>query len=159
MRRASRVLAVVAAAAVIAMPTLASELYEFDTSAQQKRFQQLTNELRCLVCQGQSIADSNADLALDLREKVHEMILAGASDAEIRDFMTDRYGDFVLYRPPFQYSTVVLWLAPIALGVVAVAVALVAAARRRRGNAPRPLSPAERERLRQVGMDEDEGPR
>ncbi|MGN6527770.1 MAG: cytochrome c-type biogenesis protein [Burkholderiaceae bacterium] len=90
----------------------------------------ITSELRCLVCQNQTIADSHADLAVDLRQEVREMIRAGRSGDQIRRYMTDRYGDFVLYRPPFKASTLALWLGPLALLVVAV-VALVAAISRR----------------------------
>jgi cytochrome c-type biogenesis protein CcmH len=81
----------------------------------QARFEQITNELRCLVCQNQTIADSNAELAQDLRAKAREMLIAGASDDEIRNYMTDRYGDFVLYRPPLTPKTWVLWAAPVLL--------------------------------------------
>jgi cytochrome c-type biogenesis protein CcmH len=72
----------------------------------------LTAELRCLVCQNQTIADSHAPLAVDLRQQVRELIDKGKSDAEITSYMTDRYGDFVLYRPPFNASTALLWAGP-----------------------------------------------
>ena len=78
----------------------------------QARYETLTRELRCLVCQNQPISDSNAPLAEDLRRQVREMLLSGSSDREIYSFMTDRYGDFVLYRPPFARRTWLLWLAP-----------------------------------------------
>ena len=78
----------------------------------QARYETLIRELRCLVCQNQPIADSNAPLAKDLRRQVREMLLSGSSDSEIYSFMTDRYGDFVLYRPPFVQRTWLLWLAP-----------------------------------------------
>ncbi len=78
----------------------------------QARYDRLINELRCLVCQNNSIADSNAGLAADLRREVRSLLLAGKSDAEILSFMTARYGDFVLYRPPFVRRTWALWLAP-----------------------------------------------
>lgn len=81
----------------------------------QARYDRLTAELRCLVCQNQTVADSNADLAKDLRNKTREMLLAGNTDAEILAFMTERYGDFVLYRPPVATRTVVLWAAPVLL--------------------------------------------
>ncbi len=84
----------------------------FDDPALQARYETLTRELRCLVCQNQAIADSNATLAADLRREVRAMIADGASDAEIKEFMVARYGDFVLYRPPFKRSTWLLWLAP-----------------------------------------------
>jgi len=85
---------------------------DLPTPELQARYDSLINELRCLVCQNQSIADSNAGLASDLRREVHSMLLAGKTDAEILKFMTDRYGDFVLYRPPFVRRTLLLWLAP-----------------------------------------------
>ncbi|MCZ6717091.1 MAG: cytochrome c-type biogenesis protein CcmH [Gammaproteobacteria bacterium] len=78
----------------------------------QARYETLTRELRCLVCQNQPISDSNAPLAEDLRRQVREMLLSGSSDREIYSFMTDRYGDYVLYRPPFAKRTWLLWLAP-----------------------------------------------
>ena len=83
----------------------------------------LTSELRCLVCQNQSLADSHADLAIDLKNQVREQMRAGRSDAEIRDYMVARYGDFVLYDPPFKLSTALLWVGPfvfLLLGLVAL---------------------------------------
>ncbi len=93
------------------------EVYSFSNPGYELRYQALTEELRCLVCQNQNIADSHAELAQDLRRKVYEMITAGKSDDEIVEYMTDRYGDFVLYRPPLNPKTMILWLAP-ALAVV-----------------------------------------
>jgi len=87
----------------------------FESMLQEDRFNQLTLELRCLVCQNQNLADSDAQLAHDLRAEVHEMLVAGKSDDEIKQFMVERYGDFVLYRPPVQKNTYLLWLAPIVL--------------------------------------------
>ncbi|HEX7029159.1 MAG TPA: cytochrome c-type biogenesis protein [Gammaproteobacteria bacterium] len=87
----------------------------FDDPRQQARYENLINELRCLVCQNQTIADSNADLALDLRNKVAEQIAAGKTDAEIIGYLTARYGDFVLYRPPVQANTLLLWTGPLLL--------------------------------------------
>jgi cytochrome c-type biogenesis protein CcmH len=81
----------------------------------QERFEKITNELRCLVCQNQTIADSNAELAQDLRAQTRRMLLEGATDDEVRTFMTERYGDFVLYRPPLSPKTWVLWFAPVLL--------------------------------------------
>jgi cytochrome c-type biogenesis protein CcmH len=79
------------------------------------RLMKLSSELRCLVCQNQTIADSNAELAVDLRAEIREKIQAGMSDAAIKDFMVARYGDFVLYRPPVKNTTLVLWLGPFLL--------------------------------------------
>jgi cytochrome c-type biogenesis protein CcmH len=92
-------------------------------------------ELRCLVCQNQTIADSTSDLADDLRKQVREQLRQGASNAQVLTFMTERYGDFVLYRPPFKASTVLLWLGPAALLVLGLG-ALVLVLRRRARLAP-----------------------
>jgi cytochrome c-type biogenesis protein CcmH len=88
------------------------ETLNFANPQQEIRYREIIAELRCLVCQNQNLADSNADLAKDLRKKTHAMILAGQSDAQIIDFMVARYGDFVRYRPPFKPSTVLLWISP-----------------------------------------------
>ncbi len=95
----------------------------------QERYVRLANELRCLVCQNQSIADSTADLAADLRQQVREMLLNGATDREILDYMVDRYGDFVRYRPDFNPRTYALWIGPFLL--LAVGLAIIAALLRR----------------------------
>jgi cytochrome c-type biogenesis protein CcmH len=82
------------------------------------RLLRITGELRCLVCQNQTIADSHSGLAEDLRREVREQLRKGASDEQVVQFMTDRYGDFVRYRPPFKASTALLWIGPAALLVV-----------------------------------------
>jgi len=139
----------VVCALLLTRPVVAAEpVYRFDTTGQQQRFQTLTQSLRCLVCQGESIANSNADLATDMRAKVHELLLAGRSNEAIRGYMTERYGDFVLFRPPFKPTTWLLWLAPGVLGVVALGVALATARRRRRTDRAA-LTRAERDRLDQ----------
>ena len=100
---------------------VASEINEAATAADpvaEKRLQGLSEELRCLVCQNQTIADSNAELAQDLRREIRVMIRDGKSDKEIVDFMVARYGDFVLYRPPVKGITLLLWGGPIALLVL-----------------------------------------
>ncbi len=89
-----------------------------ETPEQRARYQHLAEELRCLVCQNQTLADSNAELAGDLRRQVETMIVAGRSDDEIKGFLVARYGDFVLYRPPVQSNTWLLWLGPFGLLVV-----------------------------------------
>ena len=88
------------------------EAVRFDNAEMEKRYNKLIYELRCLVCQNQNIADSNAELAQDLRAQVLKMIRQGKSDEDIMDFMVTRYGDFVLYRPPFKLRTLLLWLGP-----------------------------------------------
>ena len=86
--------------------------YEFATEAQEELFNKLSNELRCLVCQNQAIADSNADLAKDLRDEMYGMLKEGKTEQEIVDFMVARYGDFVLYNPPMKPTTWLLWFGP-----------------------------------------------
>ncbi|MCP9450019.1 MAG: cytochrome c-type biogenesis protein CcmH [Nitrospira sp.] len=98
-----------------------------DDPAVEARLKQLAGELRCLVCQNQTLADSNAPLAEDLRREVREMIVRDMSDREIVDFLVSRYGDFVLYRPPLKTTTVLLWAGPFVLlvgGGIALAVTL-----------------------------------
>ena len=87
----------------------------FDDPALQSRYENINRELRCLVCQNQTIADSNATLAQDLRHEVRGMLAAGKTDDEIRTFMIERYGDFVLYRPRMTASNFLLWAAPVLL--------------------------------------------
>lgn len=99
----------------LAQQTPVQEPMVFDSQEQEDRFNQLTRELRCLVCQNQNLADSDATLAHDLRREVHEMLQAGQSNEQIKQFMVERYGDFVLYRPPVQTNTYLLWLAPLVL--------------------------------------------
>lgn len=103
--------------------------------ALEKRVVQLSSELRCLVCQNQSLADSNADLAIDLKNQVRSQLQAGKTDAQIRDYMVARYGDFVLYDPPFKASTLVLWAGPFALLLLGLA-GLLAYMRRRQRRLP-----------------------
>ncbi len=97
---------------------------DFADPVLQARYESITKELRCLVCQNETIADSNADLAIDLRREVHKMIADGKTDDEIKEFMLNRYGDFVLYKPRITGKTVILWGAPVLMllfGVVAAA--------------------------------------
>jgi cytochrome c-type biogenesis protein CcmH len=110
----------------------------------QRRLVDLAAQLRCLVCQNQSIAESNAELAVDLRNQINEQIKAGKSDQEIVDFMVTRYGDFVLYRPPFKPTTALLWLGPAALLLLAVVAFYRALIARRKRIEERPLTDAER---------------
>ncbi len=95
---------------------------ELEDPVLQARYENINQELRCLVCQNQTIADSNAGLAVDLRRQVREMLEAGKSDEEIMAFMTQRYGDFVTYRPPFTTRTYFLWFAPLIFVLIGLAV-------------------------------------
>ena len=100
---------------LLSVAVFAQEPMVFENQQQQDRFDQLTQELRCLVCQNQNLADSDAPLAHDLRREVHAMLQSGQSNEQIKQFLVERYGDFVLYRPPVQKNTYLLWLAPLFL--------------------------------------------
>jgi cytochrome c-type biogenesis protein CcmH len=115
-------------------------------AALERRVQTLSEELRCLVCQNQSLADSHAPLAVDLKNEVREKLRQGASEADVITFMTERYGDFVLYRPPLKATTLLLWFGP-GLLLVAGLLALFMRLRRRAAAAVDPmLTAAERAR-------------
>lgn len=107
---------------LLALPGMAAiETNQFDTPEQEALYKELIEELRCLVCQNQNLADSNAELATDLRRKTYEMVRSGKQRDEIVSYMVQRYGDFVLYRPPVNNSTILLWGGPfliLLLGVV-----------------------------------------
>ncbi|MFZ5556728.1 MAG: cytochrome c-type biogenesis protein [Pseudomonadota bacterium] len=100
--------------------------------ALERRLQVLAKELRCLVCQNESLADSQAELANDLRREVRDLMRSGKTDAEVKQYLVARYGDFVLYRPPVKGSTYLLWVGPFVLLAVALAVLIVLLRRRRR---------------------------
>jgi len=109
---------------VLALRAFAIDPLPFKDRAEEVRFQNLTKELRCLVCQNQSLADSEAQLAGELRRQVFEMMQSGKSDAEIKQYLVARYNDFVLYDPPMKPGTWLLWLGPGALLIVGVGVLL-----------------------------------
>jgi cytochrome c-type biogenesis protein CcmH len=111
------------------------------------RLKALAEELRCLVCQNQTIADSNAPLAVDLRNQIRGQIAQGRSDDQIRGYMVERYGDFVLYKPPFQATTLVLWLGPPALIAAGIVAFFVVVRRRRAAPAAAEVSPKRRKEL------------
>ena len=128
-------------ASTLTMPAHAAEDAAFE-----RRVQKVSEELRCLVCQNQTIADSNADLAVDLKNQVRERLKQGASEKEVIAFMTERYGDFVLYRPPVKGTTLLLWFGP-GLLLVGGLIALFMRLRRRAAAAVEPvLSDDERAR-------------
>lgn len=125
----------------------ATEVRRFDDANQQQRYENLIKELRCLVCQNQSLADSDADLAKDLRDEVYAIIQSGKTEREAAQFLVDRYGDFVLYRPPFKSTTTVLWAGPFALLLIG-SIFLLRQARRRSAERDKPqLTDDERHRL------------
>ena len=119
-----------------------------DDPVLEKRVKTLSEELRCLVCQNQSLADSNADLAIDLRNQVRELMQAGKSDEEIREFMVDRYGDFVLYSPPVKASTLVLWGGPFVLLLIGIVLLATYLRRRERQLRAQAMSTEDRARAR-----------
>ena len=115
----------------------------------EKRVMKLSQELRCLVCQNETLADSRADLAEDLRSKIREQMKAGKSDKEIVAFLTDRYGDFVLYRPPVKPTTYLLWFGPFVL-IAGLALLFHYLKQRRELISERPLSAEERGRVEEL---------
>ena len=125
------------------------EVYQFTSPELELRYQSLTEELRCLVCQNQNIADSHAELAQDLRRKVYEMLSSGQSNAQIIDYMTERYGDFVLYRPPFNMRTILLWFTPV-LALLIGALGFMSILNRRETNADEQLSQKELARIKEL---------
>ncbi len=104
----------------------------FEDPALQARYERLGRELRCLQCRSETIADSNASLAVDLRRQLRELIAAGKSDDEIMKYMTDRYSDYVRYKPPLAARTVLLWAAPVLLVLGAIGAAVVVISRKSR---------------------------
>ncbi|GAA4652304.1 cytochrome c-type biogenesis protein CcmH [Kistimonas scapharcae] len=127
------------------------DTWEFDDQAQFDRYKMLTEELRCPKCQNQNIADSNAPIANDLRAEVYRMLQTGQNDEQIVDFMLDRYGDFVLYKPRLSAGTLLLWFGPL-LFLVAGGVTLFVIIRRNRLASPQAdhLTAAEKDRLKQL---------
>ena len=122
------------------------EAFKFETKAEEQHFKDLIEELRCLVCQNQSLADSDAELAHDLRAEVYDMIQAGKSDDEIVEFLVARYGDFVLYNPPVKPANYLIWFGPFVLLLVA-AFLLLRAIRRQKRNAVTDITPEQRAKL------------
>jgi cytochrome c-type biogenesis protein CcmH len=146
-----RAIVLLLALVVAALPALAVEPTEMlKDPALEARAREIGQALRCVVCQNQSIDDSAAEVARDMRRTVRERLVAGDTNDQVFDYMVARYGDYVLLKPPFKLGTVVLWLgAPLVLLVAASAIMLTAL--RRRATAPLPpLSEEERERLRSL---------
>ncbi|MCW8948785.1 MAG: cytochrome c-type biogenesis protein CcmH [Sedimenticola sp.] len=108
----------------------AIEATQFDDPDKEARYKQLIAELRCLVCQNQNLADSNAELAQDMRHKTYELVKGGATNDDVVNYMVKRYGDFVLYRPPFKLSTLLLWLGPFVILAGGVVILIVIIRRR-----------------------------
>ena len=135
---------------LVGVARAAIDTYEFKGEVERERFRSLTEELRCPKCQNQNIADSNAPIATDLRREIYRMLDDGRSDKEIVDFLVMRYGDFVMYKPPLDSRTWLLWYGPFGLlGLGAVVLCVLVLRRRKVERAPAQvaLSAAERERL------------
>ena len=135
-----RVVLLVACLALSPLAGAVDSGQRFDDPAEQSRYERLIRDLRCLVCRSESIADSNAPLAADLRREVETLMRAGRSDEEIYAFMTDRYGDFVLLQPPVAPRTWLLWAAPALFLVGGIAVVLVVVRRRARAASADPAA-------------------
>lgn len=135
----------IAAPAALAVSSPAEMLPD---RAQEQRAEDIGHQLRCLVCQNESVEESNADLARDLRTIVRQRVVAGDTDTEVVTWMVARYGDFVRLRPPFKLATVALWLSPVA--AIGIGFAAVAAGLRRRPAPAAPLTDAERRRLAEL---------
>lgn len=134
----------------------AEALREFDNPEQRERYQELLEELRCLVCQNESLASSSADLAQDLRDEVYRLVVTeNRSRSDAIDFLTQRYGDFVLYRPRIRPYTWLLWFGPLLMLIIGAAV-LVTVVRQRRQAPERPLTADERARAERLLRDEEE---
>jgi len=127
----------------------AVEVLEFSSERQEQRYLDLIDELRCMVCQNQNLADSTADLAKDLRERTYQMVRTGKTDSQIIEYMVARYGDFVIYRPPLKASTYLLWFGPLAILLLAV-VTFILYSRRMRDKAILELSPEQRRKAQQL---------
>lgn len=143
-------LAWILGASLIGMANAAIDTYQFKDETERARFRSLTEELRCPKCQNQNIADSNAPIATDLRREIFRMLEEGQSNAQIVDFLVLRYGDFVLYKPPLNARTYLLWYGPfvlLGLGGLGLGVLLLRRRKGASGAVPAGLSVNERERL------------
>lgn len=130
------------------------ETYEFDDPEKTARYNILIQELRCLVCQNQNLADSNAELAQDLRLQTYEMVSQGKTVDQVVDYMVTRYGDFVLYRPPFNLTTFLLWVGPFIILAGGVFILITLIRNKKREQRPE-LNPADMERARRLLEKED----
>ena len=145
----ARLFIVLALASFFTCAVAKEALPESADPALEARMVGITSELRCLVCQNQTIADSHADLAVDLRRQTRELLRQGKSDQDVIDYMTARYGDFVLYRPPLKATTLLLWVGPALMLLIGAGVAVTTIARRNRmaDDAFEPEDDEQRERV------------
>lgn len=129
--------------------------FDFDDPKKEARFKQLSEELRCLVCQNQTLADSNSGLAMDLRKELYNMIQKDVSDEEIKNFMVSRYGDFVLYKPPVKAATYLLWFGPFILVIIGLVI-LLRMVRKVGQQTTQTLSTEDHQRVQQLLADKKE---
>lgn len=144
-----RILTFVAALLLSCSVLAAIDTYQFKDEAQEQQFRELTAQLRCPKCQNNSIADSNAMIASDMRQKVYELQQQGQSSRQIIDYMVARYGHFVTYEPPVTPGTIVLWLLP-ALFIIGGIIVVVRRTRKGAGSPTEPLDDLQQQRLRQL---------
>jgi len=142
-------LALILALGIIGSLHAKIEVREFTDAAQERRYHKMVDELRCLVCQNQNLADSNSQLAQDLRDRVYTMIKTQKTDQQVIDYMVERYGKFVLYNPPLDPITSILWIGPFLLLLVGV-VFLLLNIKKQSKTKPTSLSEADHERSRQL---------
>ena len=129
---------------------------EFKNQTLENRYYDLLDEVRCLVCQNQSLADSNAELAQDLRNEIYEMVVAGDNEKQIVQFLVERYGDFVLYRPPLQENTWLLWFGPFLFLFIGIVIAIMLI-RKQSSESATHISDEEQQRLSEILKDESNG--
>lgn len=129
------------------------EIRHFNTPQQEARYKHLTHTLRCLVCQNENLADSNAELAGQLRDQIYKMIEGGSSDKQIIKYMVSRYGNFVLYKPPFIPTTYLLWIGPFALLLIGIIIMQISLRRNRKTNSQ--IDPDNYDKARKLLADEE----
>jgi cytochrome c-type biogenesis protein CcmH len=142
-----RLFSIVGLLIVSGLSFAAIESYQFESPQMEAEYNQLIGELRCLVCQNQNLSGSNADLAKDLRRQTHELLMEGNSPDQIADYMVARYGDFVLYRPPLQNNTLLLWLGPFVLLLVVIVAVFVKMSKKQVLVAPEQVAMAKAKQL------------
>ncbi len=126
------------------------EYRKFESAELEARYNVLIDELRCLVCQNQNLKGSNSDLAKDMRDKIYQLIIEGKTDRQIKSYMVDRYGDFVLYKPPFKSITLFLWLGPLLFFIIALIVIIRVVKQRSRVDSVETLTEEEHQRAQQL---------
>lgn len=141
---------------VCATSYAAIDPFEFESETQRERYQNFIDDLRCPKCQNQNLAGSDAPIATDLRHELQRLLKEGKSDPEIVDYMVARYGEFILYDPPFDSKTAALWLAPIAFAAIGLLVVIAVARRRGAAKALLELSAEEQAQLQRLLHDDDD---